>query len=84
MENNLVGELRAWAKDGIVPADLRGVCEMAADTVAKLQSENKRLRGACSMINNSIFQDNDGEWRLSRPAELLKTIAEEALKDDNG
>jgi len=40
---------------------------------------NDALLEACKMVNNSIFQDRDGEWQLSRPAELLKTIVEEAI-----
>lgn len=37
------------------------------------------LLAACRMVKNSIYQDRDGEWQLSRPAELLKTITEEAI-----
>ena len=66
----------------VAKAEVGGLCWHCA--YKALQAENKRLRDTCSMINNSIFQDNDGEWQLSRPAELLKTIAEEALKDGNG
>ena len=33
----------------------------------------------CQMVDSSIFQDRDGEWQLSRPIELLKTIADELL-----
>ena len=44
-----------------------------------LTKQRDGLLVACKMVNNSIFQDTDGEWQLSRPAELLKTITEEAI-----
>ena len=37
------------------------------------------LLAALEMVSNSIFQDEDGEWQLSRPAELLQIIADEAI-----
>ncbi len=35
---------------------------------------------ALRMVSNSVFQDNDGEWQLSRPVELLQIIADEAIE----
>ena len=72
---------------------INGLCESCSDynyklqkkadllTLGLLQEKNKinALLEACKMVNNSIFQDRDGEWQLSRPAELLKTIVEEAI-----
>lgn len=40
--------------------------------------KKKALLETLKMIDNSIFQDSDGEWQLSRPARFLKTIAAEA------
>ena len=37
------------------------------------------MKKALEMVRDSIFQDCDGEWELSRPAELLKAIAKETL-----
>ncbi len=45
----------------------------------KLEKAAPDLLAVCKMVDNSIFQDRDGEWELSRPAEFLKTIAEEAI-----
>ncbi len=37
------------------------------------------MKEALEMVAHSIFQDSDGEWQLSRPADFLKVIADEAL-----
>jgi len=41
-------------------------------------STNELLE-VCKIVNNSIFQDRDGEWRLSRPAETSHTLWQTSL-----
>ncbi len=43
------------------------------------KQQRDALLTACEIVSNSIFQDNDGEWQLSRPAEFLQIIADEAI-----
>ena len=53
------------------------------DEIRLLKKQRDALLEACKMVNNSIFRDRDGEWQLSRPKELLKTICEEAISQAN-
>lgn len=47
--------------------------------IEQLKAENKIKDKALQMISISIFRDADGEWETSRPLDLLKVIAYEAL-----
>ncbi len=50
-------------------------------TISAALNAHPDLLEACRMVNNSIFQDKDGEWQSSRPLELLKTITFEAIME---
>lgn len=73
-------EARYWVvygNDGSVIAT--GLFKWRAEQIVTAANAFPDTQKTLEMIANSIFQDNDGEWELSRPAEFLKTIAEEAL-----
>ncbi len=41
---NKKAELRAWAKDDIVPSDLQWLCTVAADIIERLQVEIEKKK----------------------------------------
>jgi len=53
--------------------------EANAIHAVKCWNSHDDLLAVCEMVSNSIFQDCDGEWGSSRPIELLKIIADEAI-----
>ena len=60
------------------PELVKAVMELQTDLTKTLNSHTALL-AACEMVSNSIFRNDDDEWELSRPAELLKVIADEAI-----
>ena len=44
---NKKAELRAWAKDDIVPTDLQWLCKASADIIGQLQGKVEQLEKPC-------------------------------------
>jgi len=64
---NKKAELRAWAKDDIVPSDLQWLCNATAEIIEQLQAENKKLKDALNRFGHhdspcaALIDDDNSE-----------------------